>query len=311
MLDVINLKQKHRIFSKPKKEVEHRTAHRSECSVLNVFETQREAFDFDLIFDTPVVVSMIQGKKIMHLRNEDPFTFLPGETIAMPQSESMTIDFPEANRAMPTQCMALEICPEIISDVADWMNEMSVKMDGGEWAWTDTNYHLNNSRSLSTSINQLFSIMIDKDYMLRDLRAANITRELVGELLRTKARGFLLSNANKLHTTNRLAFAIHFIRTHITEDISVDELAEKACLSRAQFFRAFKNEVGQTPVQFINQERLLRAQHMLRKSGVSLAEVAVYAGFNSQSYFNRLFKHATGLTPAEWRQAYFKKRFMA
>lgn len=311
MLDVINLKQKHKIFSKPRKEVEHRTAHRSECSVLNVFETQREAFDFDLIFSTPVVVSMIQGKKIMHLRDQEPFEFVPGETIAMPQSESMTIDFPEANRAHPTQCMALEICPDIISDVADWMNEVAAKMDAGDWAWTSTNYHLNNSPGLSRTINELFSTMIDRDYSLRDLRAANITRELVGQLLRTQARGFLLENANQLHTSNRLAFAIHYIRTHITEDISVDALAEKACLSRAQFFRAFKNELNMTPVQFINGERVLRACHMLKKGNVPLTDVFVYAGFNSQSYFNRIFKSCTGMTPAEWRQEYFKKRFLA
>lgn len=301
MLNPVNLKQKHKIFSNPQQEVEHRTTHSSDVSILNVFETRKEAFDFDLVFHNPVVVSMIQGKKVMHLANKDPFEFVPGETIAMPSAESMTIDFPEAKTDLPTQCMALEICPDLISDVAIWMNENTPKLDDSEWNWTRHNFHLNNSLHLSTAVNSLFTTMVSDDFGVRDLRASLITRELVALLLKTQAKSFLLENALKLHVSNRLAYAIHYIRTHITSELNVDKLAEKACLSRAQFFRAFKNELGMTPVQFINKERIERAFRALKRVNLSLSEVAIYAGFSSQSYFNRVFKQSTGTTPAEWR----------
>lgn len=302
MLNSINLKEKHRIFSAPKTDVEHRTTHRSECSELNVFETQREAFDFDLVFHNPVVVSMIQGKKVMHLADKEPFEFLPGETIAMPSSEPMTIDFPDATRMAPTQCMALEICPDLISEVALWLNENQMRLDGGEWTWTQHNYHLDNNPQLSGTINSLFSTMIDQDYGLRDFRASNITKELVGQLLKTKAKQFLIDNAQKLQVSNRLAYTIHYIKKNITSDLRIEALAERACLSRAQFFRAFKNELGMTPIQFINEERVSRAKRILKKPRTTLVESAVYAGFNSQSYYNRVFKSVTGLTPVEWRR---------
>lgn len=301
MLNSINLKQKYRIFSSPRQEVEHRTTHSSDHSILNVFETQKEAFDFDLVFHNPVVVSMIQGKKVMHLADKAPFEFTPGETIAMPSSEAMTIDFPEARRELPTQCMALEISPDLISDTALWLNEHHSRVDGIEWNWTKHNFHLNNSPSLATTINSLFTAMVDDDFSLRDLRASNITRELVALLLRTQARNFLLDNAQKLHVSNRLAYAVHFIRNNITEELHIEQLATKACLSRAQFFRAFKNELGMTPVQFINNERIIRAMRMLRRPSASLYDAAVYAGFKSQSYFNRVFKQVTGKTPQQWR----------
>ena len=116
---------------------------------------------------------------------------MPGETIAMPAMEPMTIDFPEATKAVPTQCMALEICPDLISEVSLWLNEETC---GSEWSWTRHNHYLNNSPYLSATINSLFSTMIDVDYSLRDFRATNITKELVAQLLKTKAKQFLLAN---------------------------------------------------------------------------------------------------------------------
>lgn len=301
MLNAVNLKQKHKIFSKPQQEVEHRTAHHSEVSILNVFETRKASFEFDLVFHNPVVVSMIQGKKVMHLGDRDPFEFVPGETIAMPSAESMTIDFPEANQDHPTQCMALEISPDLISDVAQWMNEQYVRVEKEEWSWSQHNFHLNNSKDLCFATNSLIDTMVNEG-SIRDLKASLITRELVALLLRTSAKSFLLSNAMALHMSHRLAYAIHFIRTNITSDINVEQLADKACLSRAQFFRAFKNELGMTPVQFINSERVARAKRALKRPGMSLADTARYAGFKSQSYFNRVFKSFTGLTPQSFRQ---------
>jgi len=300
MLNTVNLKQKHKIFSKPQREVEHRTAHHSEVSILNVFETQKASYEFDLVFHNPVVVSMIQGKKVMHLGERDPFEFVPGETIAMPSAESMTIDFPEANTAHPTQCMALEICPDLISDVAQWMNEQHTRLEDKEWSWSQRNFHVNNSKDLSMVTNSLINTMVNEG-SIRDLKASLITRELVGLLLRTGAKNFLLENALALHMSHRLAFAIHYIRTNITSEIHIEQLADKACLSRAQFFRAFKNEMGMTPVQFINSERIARAKRALRKPSMSLAQTAVYAGFKSQSYFNRVFKAFTGITPQAYR----------
>ncbi|MEY2970484.1 MAG: hypothetical protein RLZZ599_857 [Bacteroidota bacterium] len=300
MLNAVNLKQKHKIFSKPQSEVEHRTAHHSDVSVLNVFETSKASYEFDLVFHNPVVVSMIQGKKVMHLGDRDPFEFVPGETIAMPATEAMTIDFPEADYNHPTQCMALEICPDLISDVALWMNEHYTRVEGKEWSWSARNFHLNNSKDLSSATNSLINTMVNENSM-RDLKASLITRELVALLLRTSAKNFLLQNAMALHMSHRLAYAIHYIRTNITADIHVEDLAEKACLSRAQFFRAFKNELGMTPVQFINAERIARAKRALKKPTFSLADTARYAGFKSQSYFNRVFKAFTGMTPQAYR----------
>ena len=307
MLQGINLKEKHKIFSAPKTEVEHRTSHAADHAVLNVFETSRVTHSFDLVFNNPVVVSMIQGKKVMHLREKDPFAFTPGQSIVMPASELMYIDFPEAQPDNPTQCMALELSNGFVKNTLDWLNEHFPKSDEQVWSWSDDNFLLMNNNYVQSSLNRLIQVMVDNDYM-RQLRASNTTRELIASLLQTQARHFLLENLNKFSTRNRLAHVILFIRRNIHQPLSVDELAGQACLSRAQFFRAFQRELGETPVQFINRERLERAKKLMLRGSRSLSQICFDVGFGSLNYFSRTFRSYEGMSPTAWLMAHGQTR---
>lgn len=305
MLNSINLKEKHKIFSTPKVDVEHRTAHNSDHAVLNVFETSRETHSFDLKFDHPVVVSMIQGKKIMKLREQSPFDFTPGETIVMPTSELMYIDFPEASPENPTQCLALEISNGFVRQTLAWLNDIYPKLDESVWNWTDDNFHLCNNVNIQDTLNRLIRVMVNEQYG-RQLIASNTTKELIASLLQTQARHFLLHNYSKFSTRNRLAFIIQYIRKNIKEKLSVDKLADKACLSRAQFFRAFQREMCETPVQFINRERIEIAKRHLLMHNHSATQACYASGFTSLNYFSRIFKQYTGSSPTEWRKTKIK-----
>ncbi len=299
MLAGINLKEKYKIFSSPNVEVEHRTAHQADHAVLNVYETRRHAYHFDLVFDSPVVVSMIQGKKIMHLRSKDPFEFTPGETVVMPASELMYIDFPEATHEAPTQCMALEISDGFVRHTMEWLNENFPRVDAGEWKWTKENFHLLNNARVQQDLNRLIRVMVENDWM-RQLRATNTTRELIATLMQTQARGFLLQHTDALSTRNRLAHVVKYIRENIARDISVCELAEQACLSRAQFFRSFQRELGESPVRFINRERIRRAKRAMLMHGQSISSACLEAGFSSENYFSRVFRQLEGVSPTIW-----------
>jgi len=300
MLDRFNLKEKHKIFSSPATEVEHRTSHNSDHAILNVFETRKITHSFDLKFDNPVVVSMIQGKKVMHLKSKDPFEFTPGETIVMPASELMYIDFPEANQETPTQCMALEISNGFVQNTMNWLNEYFPKVDEGSWDWTKDNFLLMNNQNVQETLNRLIRVMVQNNYG-KQLMASNATRELIATLMQTNARHFLLNNLKELSTRNRLAGVVHFIRKNITSKFTVDELAEKACLSRAQFFRSFQREMGETPVEFVNKERLRLAKRHLLQYNRSVSQASYESGFSSLNYFSRTFKKYEGVSPNAWK----------
>lgn len=301
MLSGINLKEKFKIFSTPTSEVEHRTAHHSDHALLNVYETSRVTHHFDLKFDNPVVVSMIQGKKIMHLQSKAPFEFLPGQTLVMPASELMYIDFPEADRQHPTQCLALEISEGFVKETLDWLNEFFPKTDNEPWNWSKENFLLVNNPTVQNCLNRLIHVMVNNSFG-KQLMACNTTKELIILLMQTHARNFLLQNVDKMSTRNRLAHVIKYIRNNISRPLSINELAGQACLSRAQFFRAFQREMGETPVQFINRERIRNAKHKLISESLSVSTACYEAGFSSLNYFCRVFKQFEGMSPGEWKE---------
>ncbi|HCW63358.1 MAG TPA: AraC family transcriptional regulator, partial [Leeuwenhoekiella sp.] len=70
--------------------------------------------------------------------------------------------------------------------------------------------------------------------------------------------------ALKLSSDNRLAYIIQYIRDHLHESLSVELLSRKACMSESNFYRVFKNELGLSPVDFINTERIKLAVSLLQ-----------------------------------------------
>lgn len=103
---------------------------------------------------------------------------------------------------------------------------------------------------------------------------------------------------------NRIAKTVLYIRKHLNEAIELEKLAEISCLSKDHFIRLFKKELGTTPLQYINQKKIEKAQLLLIKEELAVKEIAFQLAFDDYSYFNRLFKKTTGVTPQEYRRLY-------
>lgn len=103
---------------------------------------------------------------------------------------------------------------------------------------------------------------------------------------------------------NRIAKTMMYIRKHLNETIELEKLAEIACLSKDHFIRLFKKELGNTPLQYINQKKIEKAQLLLITEDLTVKEIAFQLAFEDYSYFNRLFKKITGVTPQEYRRLY-------
>ena len=98
--------------------------------------------------------------------------------------------------------------------------------------------------------------------------------------------------------------AILYIRKHIYETIDLTTLAENSCLSKDHFIRLFKKETGITPLKYINQKKIEKAQLILITDETPVKNVAFSLSYDDYSYFNRLFKKTTRLTPQEYRNSY-------
>jgi len=98
-----------------------------------------------------------------------------------------------------------------------------------------------------------------------------------------------------------LVKAMQFIRENACHGISVDEIAQKAGLSRSVLQRRFREHLNRTVGQALLEVKLQRAKDMLTFTDLPLIDVAERSGFNYQEYLNYIFKKHLKTTPAQYR----------
>ncbi|KGE88692.1 AraC family transcriptional regulator [Phaeodactylibacter xiamenensis] len=280
--------------------VENKTSFTMEQAEVNVFETHQQAEEVLLKFHQPVFASMIRGKKVMKLREQPSFEFLPGESLLLPADETMCINFPEAEIDNPTHCLAMTLSEDQIRKTIQSLNESAPKGDGEEWAFTPSSFHFTNTVAIKQIIQRLL-FLCTEDHPSKDLFANLMLQELIVRILQAEARANYIEQG-QVDDNNRLSFAIRFIREHLGESLTVEQISQKVYMSESNFYRVFKDHFGVTPVEFINNERIKLARRMLEDPTRKVQDVYLSAGFNSGSYFNRVFKRKYGLSPKAYRE---------
>ena len=283
-------------------EVENRTAYTIDTAELNIYETQHIAEKVELTFSSPVLASMIRGKKVMHLTGTPSFDFLPGESVIVPGNETMRIDFPEAQLLNPTHCLALAIEPGTVKQVTDMLNDRAPLVDNAQgWQYGQRNFFLTNDVPINQLIARLVYIFTE-DNKAKEVFANLVLQELVVRLMQTQARSLLLSPTTTLSSVNRLAHVAKYINKHLSRSLHIKELADEACMSEPNLYRTFKQTFGMTPVDYINQQRLELASTLLRTTDRCLADISLACGFNNLTYFMKLFRREIGQSPTQFRK---------
>jgi AraC family transcriptional regulator len=93
-----------------------------------------------------------------------------------------------------------------------------------------------------------------------------------------------------------------FVQAHLSQDLYLDALAQQAGFSPYHFARLFRRTLGESPHQFVLRQRIERARSLLEEADVSLAQVALAAGFAHQSHLTQQFKRHLGMTPSTYRR---------
>ena len=100
----------------------------------------------------------------------------------------------------------------------------------------------------------------------------------------------------------RIKKMLSYIQLHYKDKILTDDLAEQANISERECYRIFRNGLGTTPAEFIITWRLQKAGELLQGTKKSIMEVAQETGFETSSYFCKLFKQRYHLTPNKYRK---------
>lgn len=282
--------------------VENRTSYSFEMCELNLFETHQSVENVNLMFDHFVLTSMLSGKKIMKLAEHESFDYLPGESVILPPGELMNIDFPEAKTGNPTQCIALTISDDVIQKTFDLLNEYYPKdPTWGQWHIDPAFFHLTNNKELADTINRIIRITKSEQGKAKDIMVELTLKEMLVRLMQTQARLLFESSYNMLSTNNSLAATVRYIKENLTSKIDLNKLSDKACMSRASFFKKFREAMGETPAQYIIKERIKLAKSQLKSPAVNITEVCFSCGFENLSHFIKAFKNEVGMTPKAYQ----------
>jgi len=100
----------------------------------------------------------------------------------------------------------------------------------------------------------------------------------------------------------RIVNVVRHIRENIDRNIDINELASISCLTNDHFIRLFKKEMQCTPIQYINQKKIEKAQLMLIIDDKPIKEIAYDLSFENVSYFYRVFRKMTGTPPNKYKQ---------
>jgi AraC family transcriptional regulator len=99
-----------------------------------------------------------------------------------------------------------------------------------------------------------------------------------------------------------LARVERYVRQRLADPLGVDELAEVAGFSRRHFLRAFKQRTGQTPMRYVHTLRIGHAKLLLAESDEPVTAIAASCGFSHAQHLSSAFRHATAMTPTEYRR---------
>lgn len=280
--------------------VENRRVYTLKECELNLFETFKASELVPLTFNDLVVTSMVRGKKVMHLEDEPAFDYLPGETVLVPANMTMRIDFPEATWENPTQCIALALDKDKLSKITNRLNEDYPQEETPQyWQLKYDEYHFQNNLDLAYTINKLIDICSSPDTG-KDILADLALKELVVRII--QSQNLEAIEKKEMPDETPLAFVLNFIRLNIDQQFHIQELSTKACMSVPTFYRMFKNELGISPLDYIQRERIKKAKQMLSDPMINITEISYSLGFTSLNYFGRQFKKIEGVTPGQYRQ---------
>lgn len=108
-------------------------------------------------------------------------------------------------------------------------------------------------------------------------------------------------SAQDARDMERVKRMLTFLQSHFAEDITLDQIAASAALSRAECIRCFQRMVGSAPMHFLKEYRMQRAAALLRSTNLTVSEVALNCGVPNAGYFTRMFRSLYNQTPTQYR----------
>ena len=164
----------------------------------------------------------------------------------------------------------------------------------------DTNngplFRPNNSKLIFDAINKIV-VKLYNDQILRDTETSVAIYQSLCALFPQKDE-YLAGNSLISNT-------VDYIKEHITESLTLDELAKYSNLSTYYFSHIFKEETGYSPIEFVYKQKINTAKTLLKTTNQTISEIAAYLNYSSTSSFINAFVLRVGISPSKFRKMPF------
>jgi len=165
---------------------------------------------------------------------------------------------------------------------------------------------------ITLKVSQKNEIVVLLNRILKERESSEPGSEFLNYLL-VMELFVLLSRALKMEWENSIKskspklkelinISINFIHTNFERDISLGDIAGFVFLSPSYFTRAFKEQTGMSPINYLLKVRIDRARELLEDTGLKISDIALNVGFSNQQRFNEMFKKFTSHTPLQYRK---------
>lgn len=134
-----------------------------------------------------------------------------------------------------------------------------------------------------------------------ELHIRALMSELWLELFR-QTRSFHADNPLQDLDDSRIKQMLAYISDHCSQKLSLAEIAQAGYVGERECFRIFRRNLNMTPLDYLVRKRLDLACEHLKNTSLPVQDIAMNCGFNSNSYFTKVFREHLGLTPREYRK---------
>jgi len=245
-----------------------------------------------------------QGRKAVTVGGEtylyDPFRYLVLASHLHFQAEIL-----EATLGRPFLSLVLQIDPALVRQVSSDMLERRT-----------TVFRPRDAAAASAA--QACVSALDQDLLgvvLRFLRAVKDTadrrvlaplylQELVYRVLQREQYARLLALAAAQSASNPVSAVLEYVRAHLSEPLTVADMADLVRLSPSAFAHLFRDVTGRSPYQFVKEMRLDRARELLVDGNLTVARISKEVGYASVSHFISEFRGRFGVTPRAYYDAH-------
>lgn len=231
--------------------------------------------------------TILEGCKHVSVNEDIHFTYQPGQFIVLPPHSNIHMDID-----IPTRALVFELKNTLLKEVTE---KISIDLDADYDLLNEDRFFLGQvNLELGKCLNKLSNVSVkpvkNKEFLM-DLYA----QELVFHLVQIKG----IQQVIHLEQDNPIYQSIKYIQDHITQPISIKQLAYDLNMSETNFCNSFKKIIGMTPKEYITNIKMTYAKDLLKIQNVT--EVAYELGYENISHFIALFKHKYGITPKHYK----------